>query len=48
MLRIQQYERLLKVMLAHHELAGPVETLEAQRSERMGKLADKSLGTLVK
>lgn len=48
MLRIQQYERLLKVMLAHHELAGPVDTLEAQRSERFGKLADKSLGTLVK
>lgn len=48
MLRIQQYERLLKVMLAHHELAGPVDTLEVQRSERLGKLADKSLGTLVK
>lgn len=48
MLRIQQYESLLKVMLAHHELAGPVDTLEVQRSERLGKLADKSLGTLVK
>lgn len=48
MLRIQQYERLLKVMLAHHELAGPVDTLEVLRSERLGKLADKSLGTLVK
>ena len=30
MLRIQQYERLLKAMLAHHEVDGPVETLEGQ------------------
>lgn len=48
LLRIQQYERLLKAMLTHHELAGPVETLEAQRLERADKLAEKSLGTLVK
>ena len=48
MLRIQQYERLMKAMLAHHELAGPVDTLEAHRSARVEKLADKSLGTLVK
>ena len=27
MLRIQQYERLMKAMLAHHGLAGPVDTL---------------------
>ena len=48
MLRIQQYERLMKALLAHHELAGPVDTLEAQKAARVGKLADKSLGTLVK
>lgn len=48
MLRIQQYERLMKAMLAHHELAGPVDTLEVQRSTRIEKLSDKSLGTLVK
>lgn len=48
LLRIQQYERLLKAMLANHELAGPVGTLEAQRAERTEKLSDKSLGTLVK
>lgn len=48
MLRIQQYERLMKAMLAHHELAGPVETLEVQRSKRIERLSDKSLGTLVK
>ena len=48
LLRIQQYELLLKAMLAHHELAGPVDTLQAQRAERADKLSDKSLGTLVK
>lgn len=48
MLRIQQYDRLMKAMLAHHELAGPVEVLEGQRSMRIEKLSDKSLGTLVK
>lgn len=38
----------MKTILAHHELAGPVETLEAQRVVRFEKYADKSLGTLVK
>ena len=48
LLRIQQYEVLLKAMLAHHEVAGPVETLAAQRAARADKLSDKSLGTLLK
>lgn len=48
LLRIQQYELLLKAMLVHHELAGPVDALQAQRAERADKLSDKSLGTLVK
>lgn len=39
---------LLKAMLADHELAGPVDSLQAQRAERTDKLSDKSLGTLVK
>lgn len=47
-LRVQQYERLTKAMLAEHELVGPVETLAGQRVNRVEKLADKSLGTLVK
>ena len=38
----------MKAMLAHHELAGSVETLEAQQSARVERLADKSLATLVK
>jgi hypothetical protein len=48
MLRLQQYERLLKALLAHHELAGPVDTLEAQRAANLAKVSDKTLGTLVK
>lgn len=48
LLRIQQYERLLKALLANHELAGPVDMLAAQRVARADKLSDKSLGTLVK
>lgn len=48
MLRIQQYERLMKAILAEHELAGPIDSLQAQRSDRAEKLADKTLGTLVK
>ena len=48
MLRIQQYERLLKVILAQHELAGPADSLEMQRSARLERYSDKTLGTLVK
>jgi hypothetical protein len=48
LLRLQQYERLIKVLLAHHELAGPVDSLEAQRTANIAKVSDKTLGTLVK
>lgn len=48
LLRIQRYERLMKAMLADHELAGPVETLSTQRATRVERFSDKSLGTLVK
>jgi hypothetical protein len=48
LLRIQQYEQQLKALLAHHELAGPMDTLEAQHAERADRLSDKTLGTLVK
>ena len=38
----------MKAMLAHHELAGPVEAQEGQRSTRIEKLSDNGLGALVK
>ncbi len=47
MLRLQQYEQLMKTLLAHHEMAGPGDILEAHRSSRVEKLSDKSLGHLV-
>lgn len=48
MLRLQQYERLLKTTLAHHELAGALDTLEAQRSAQVEKVTGKTLGQLAK
>ncbi len=48
MLRLQQYERLMKTLLAHHELAGPADALESQRAANLEKVSDKTLGTLVK
>jgi hypothetical protein len=48
LLRLQQYERLMKALLAHHELQGPVPELAALRTARIEKYGDKSLGTLVK
>lgn len=48
MLRVQQYEQLMKAMLAHHQLAGPVNTLATQQEERLERVADHTLGRLVK
>lgn len=48
LLRIQQYERLMKGLLAQHELAGSQEGLQDQRARRSEKFSDKTLGTLVK
>lgn len=47
MLRLQQYEHLMKTVLVQHELAGPVDELEQQRSLRVEKLSAKTLGQLV-
>jgi hypothetical protein len=48
MLRLQQYEGMMKALLVHHQLGGPASELEAQHSARIEKYRDKSLGTLVK
>lgn len=47
MLRLQQYERLLKTMLASMNLEGPPEGLSAARDHRAAKLRKTSLGLLV-
>lgn len=47
MLQLQQYERLLKAMVAHSELSGPAEQLMELRDERVAGVHKKTLGTLV-
>lgn len=46
MVRIQQYEHTLKVLLAHHEISGPVDTLADQPAQRAQKLSGQTLGNL--
>lgn len=48
MVRIQQYEKALKVLLAHHEIAGVVESLVDQPAQRAEKLSGQTLGKLAK
>lgn len=47
LLRLQQYERLLKAIIAHHELSGPAHALETVQAARIADTARKTLGTLV-
>jgi hypothetical protein len=47
LLRLQQYERLIKAIVAHHDLSGPPHALEANRAARVTETARKTLGTLV-
>lgn len=48
MLRLQQYERLLKAMVASMAVEGPLEQLQAVRARQEAGTSDKSLGTLVR
>lgn len=45
-LRLQQYERLIKAVLAHHELAGPAHLLEKIRDKRVQDWKSTTLGLL--
>lgn len=47
MLRLQQYEGLLKAIVAHHELAGPADSLERTRDRRIQETATNTLGVLI-
>lgn len=47
MLRLQQYERLIKTIVAHHDLTGPAHALASTRAARIADAAGKTLGTLV-
>jgi hypothetical protein len=48
MLRLQQYERLLKAMIAEHKLSGAFHDLEAARKKRIDSVSGQTLGTLLK
>ena len=47
LLRLQQYERLIKAIMADYEISGPAHALEAVRAARMTATAGKTLGTIV-
>jgi hypothetical protein len=47
LLRLQQYERLMKAIVARHEISGPAEALEEIRAARIDDASTKTLGTLV-
>jgi len=45
--RLQQYERLLKALLSHHRLGGAAEDLPALQAENAKRYASQTLGQLV-
>lgn len=46
-LRLQQYERLIKAIVAYHEISGPAHALEPIRAALVAETARKTLGTLI-
>jgi hypothetical protein len=47
LLRLQQYEGLLKTIAAHQEVEGPVDRLQSIRDGKVEELSNKTLGHLV-
>ena len=47
LLRLQQYERLMKGIVAHHDISGPAHELASVRAARVHEASMKTLGTLV-
>ncbi len=47
LLRLQQYERLMKAIVAHHDISGPAHELENIRAARIDDAFTKTLGNLV-
>jgi len=47
LLRLQQYERLIKAIMAANVVSAPLRELEAARAKRAKSVARKTLGTLV-
>lgn len=47
LIRVQQYEKLLKIMVARQELSGTLQTLAGASDARLAEASDKTLGTMV-
>lgn len=47
LLRLQRYEHLIKMVVAHHEISGPAHSLETVQAARIAGTARKTLGTLI-
>ena len=47
LLRLQQYEKLMKAIVAHHEISASGSPVESNQVERIADAASKTLGTLV-
>jgi len=47
LLHLQQYERLLKLIIAHSEVAGPLNQLKANRDRKIASTKKLTLGTLM-
>ena len=47
LLRLQQYELLIKALVAHHSLSEPIDDLERTKAAKIDDTARKTLGTLV-
>ena len=47
LLRLRQYEKLMKAIVAHHEISVSGSPLESNQAERIADAANKTLGTLV-
>ena len=46
--RLQQYERLMKGIVAHHEISGPSRSLEKISAKRTKHASTNTLGTLMR
>ena len=47
LLRLQQYEHLMKAIVAHHDLSGPADALNKIRAARIGDASTQTLGNLM-
>ena len=47
LLRLQQYEKLMKAIVAHHEISAAGSPLASDQEQRIADAASKTLGTLV-